>query len=71
MDAEAVRAMLRAECEKAGSMLLFSMANDMTYECVRATLKGLREPGPKILRALKLKRTQSYIYSVDEKANVR
>lgn len=60
LSVDEVRQKLREECQRAGSENAWAKANGLSQAYVYDTIRGEREPGPKILRALKLERVVNY-----------
>ena len=56
-----VRALLRRECEEAGSQREWALAHGITMTDVSYVLTGRRPPGPTLLRALGLTRVINYV----------
>jgi hypothetical protein len=50
---------LRGACDKAGGLRAWGRANDCSAAYVSEVLAGSRNPGPKILKALKLSRHET------------
>ena len=60
MTADEVRALLRAECEKAGSARAWAAQHKAHPSTVSEFLMGRREPTPAIMRALGLVKVVRY-----------
>jgi hypothetical protein len=60
LSVEEVRQKLRDACLEAGSENAWAKANGLSQPYVNDTIKGRREPGAGILRALGLKRIIGY-----------
>jgi hypothetical protein len=60
MNADDVRRLLDKECKKAGGVADYARQIGVSYELVRATLTGAREPATSILSALGLERVVTY-----------
>lgn len=60
LSAEDVRNQLAEACYRAGSQLAWAKANGISQAYVNDTIKGRREPGMSILRALGLDRITMY-----------
>lgn len=60
MTTEDVLAELDAACARAGGRAAWARAHELSPAYVSDVLRGRREPGPGILRALRLKRVVSY-----------
>ncbi len=57
---EFVRTALRAACEAEGTQIAFADRHDLSTAYVNDVLKGRREPGESILRALGFERVVRY-----------
>lgn len=60
LDVDAVLALLRARCEALGSQQAFAERYDLSKQYVSDVLTRRREPGAKILAALKVDRVTRY-----------
>lgn len=60
MTAEDVRAMLRRQCDEAGSQTAWARAKRISIPVVSMALSGKRKPDGIVLRALELKRIEGY-----------
>lgn len=60
MDEYEVRDLLTSECQKAGGQKAWAIAHGISAAYVSDTLQYRREPGEKILAALKLRRIVTY-----------
>jgi hypothetical protein len=56
MNTDQVRALLRAECDKAGSIRAFARKHELSAMYVSSCLRGKQEIGPAICRPLGLVR---------------
>jgi hypothetical protein len=62
MPVEYVRRQLERQCTALGSQKRFSAIHKVSIPYVNDVLNGRREPGKKILKALKMKRVIGYVY---------
>ena len=62
MPVEYVRRQLERQCTALGSQKRFSTIHKVSIPYVNDVLNGRREPGEKILKALKMKRVIGYVY---------
>lgn len=62
MPVEHVRWQLELKCTALGSQKRFSQKHHVSLPYVNDVLNGRREPGEKILKALKMKRVTGYVY---------
>ena len=62
MPVEYVRRQLELKCTALGSQKRFSQKHHVSLPYVNDVLNGRREPGEKILKALKMKRVIGYVY---------
>ena len=62
MPVEYVRRQLELKCTALGSQKRFSQKHHVSLPYVNDVLNGRREPGEKILKALKMKRVTGYVY---------
>lgn len=63
MPVEYVRRQLEQKCAALGSQKRFSQRYHVSLPYVNDVLNGRREPGEKILKALKMKRVTGYVYT--------
>ena len=63
MPVEYVRRQLELKCTALGSQKRFSQKHHVSLPYVNDVLNGRREPGEKILKALKMKRVTGYVYA--------
>jgi hypothetical protein len=70
MTAADIRSLLAAECEKAGAQLNWARRHDLSAAYVNDVLRGRREPGKAICKALGINRVVKYqvIYGITGKA---
>ena len=66
MPVEYVRRELERQCTALGSQKRFSEKHGVSLPYVNDVLHGKREPGDKILKALKLKRVIGYVHERGE-----
>jgi len=69
MTAEQVRDLLRAEIGRAGSQGKWAKKNGVIQSYVSEVLSGRREPGGKLLVALRLESTTTYHPITEEQTN--
>lgn len=62
MDIDAVRSLVRSNCEKAGSMRAFARKLDVSVAYISDVLNGHRDPGPSILEHFGLEKVTSVDY---------
>lgn len=60
LNAEQVRAKLRAACDAAGSIRAWARVNDVTHAYVASVLRGFDEPSHAVTHALGLKKVISW-----------
>lgn len=65
MPVEDVRRQLERQCTALGSQKRFSEIHKVSIPYVNDVLHGRREPGEKILKALKMKRVTGYVMVVE------
>lgn len=63
MPVEYVRRQLELKCTALGSQKRFSQKHHVSLPYVNDVLNGRREPGEKILKALKMKRVTGYVHA--------
>jgi hypothetical protein len=61
MRSEDVVATLQAACRKAGSQAAWARAHKIPDSIVAETIRGRRDPGPAVLRALGLRKILTYV----------
>lgn len=60
MTRERVIVLLNRSIREAGGRAKWAAKHELSYEHVRAVIEGVRDPGPKLLRALGLERVTTY-----------
>ena len=64
MTIEYVRSRLEKSCDALGSQKAFAAKHGISQPYINDVLLGRREPGEKILRALKMKKVVGYVYAL-------
>jgi hypothetical protein len=62
MTSDDVRALLREDVARYASRAMWAQAHGVTRQYLHDVMKGHREPGPSILRALGLQRNEAVSY---------